>query len=169
MTFKKEIQVVRTETWHTLFLSTLRETGIIARAIEACGMSRQTVYNHYNSDDLFHDQWEKAIVDAAGLLEDEAWRRAHEGVNEPIIQNGQIIGFQRKYSDTLLIFLLKHIKPEKFGDKLMIRLDPDQAAILTKLNMTPAQAWQLFMENLRNEYIESGEVNDSSTPDTISS
>jgi hypothetical protein len=47
-------------------------------------------------------------------LEDEAVRRAYEGVERPVFQGGKQVGVVREYSDTLLIFLLKALRPEKY-------------------------------------------------------
>ena len=49
--------------------------------------------------------------------EDEAVRRAHDGVDEPVFYQGKACGVVRKYSDTLLIFLLKGRRPEKYRDR----------------------------------------------------
>ena len=51
------------------------------------------------------------------MLEAEAWRRAHDGIEEPILYKGQVVTHVRKYSDLLLMFLLKGLRPEKFRDK----------------------------------------------------
>jgi len=42
-------------------------------------------------------------------------RRARDGVEEPIFHQGKNVGTVRKYSDTLLIFLLKSHKPERYN------------------------------------------------------
>jgi hypothetical protein len=52
----------------------------------------------------------------ADALEDEANRRAREGVERPVYQGGKFVGAIREFSDTLLIFLLKGLKPEKFRE-----------------------------------------------------
>ena len=59
---------------------------------------------------------ENRAVDA---LEDEAVRRAYEGVERAVTVAGQreII---REYSDTLLIFLLKGARPERYRDNLRL-------------------------------------------------
>jgi hypothetical protein len=31
----------------------------------------------------------------------------HDGVHEPVFWEGQVVGYRRRYSDTLLMFLLK--------------------------------------------------------------
>ncbi len=48
--------------------------------------------------------------------EDEAVRRACEGVRKPVWYRGKIVSYKIEYSDRLLIALLKAYNPEKFGD-----------------------------------------------------
>jgi hypothetical protein len=62
--------------------------------------------------------FEDAAEEAADLLETEARRRALEGVEEPVFYQGQQCGTVHKYSDTLLIFLLKGCRPEKYVERV---------------------------------------------------
>ena len=55
-------------------------------------------------------------------LEDEAHRRAFEGVPEPVFHQGVECGSVRKYSDTLAIFLLKAHRPEKYRENSRMEL-----------------------------------------------
>ena len=55
---------------------------------------------------------------AADVLEREAWRRASEGVKQPVFYQGEVCGHVRKYSDVLLIFLLKGARPDKYREQL---------------------------------------------------
>lgn len=50
-------------------------------------------------------------------LEDEAVRRAHEGINKAVRYKGKIVGYETEFSDSLLIFTLKGGKPEKYKDR----------------------------------------------------
>ncbi|WP_254240927.1 terminase [Achromobacter insolitus] len=73
------------------------------------------------ADEEFAKAWDQAIRIATLGLEDEARRRAQEGVDEPVFYLGSQCGTVRKYSDTLLIFLLKahdHKYREKTGLEL---------------------------------------------------
>jgi len=54
----------------------------------------------------------------AEALEDEAVRRGHEGWGEPVFYQGQCVATVRKYSDTLLIFLLKGRKPQRYRERV---------------------------------------------------
>jgi hypothetical protein len=59
---------------------------------------------------------------AAEALEAEAIRRGFEGVEEPVgWYKGQPGGYITRYSDTLLIFLLKGALPNKYKDRMEFR------------------------------------------------
>lgn len=125
--------------WYKPFIAALRETGVIRDACEAAKIHRATAYQHKLDNPDFSKQWDEAIEDSADLLEREAVRRARIGVKEPVIHQGQMSGVWidsegervaegtpgarfvplciTKYSDTLLIFLLKGMRPKKWrGD-----------------------------------------------------
>lgn len=70
-------------------------------------------------------------------LEMEAFRRAREGVLEPVVANGRLIMdpadqtkplLVRKYSDGLTMFLLKGRKREIYGDKLPEKNDNEHSS-----------------------------------------
>jgi len=67
---------------------------------------------------LFAAAWDEALEIATGSLELEARRRAQKGVLEPVYYKGKKVGAVRKYSDTLLIFLLKAHRPDKYRDNV---------------------------------------------------
>ena len=50
-------------------------------------------------------------------LEDEAVRRAHDGIRKPVWYKGRIVGYETEYPDALLLALLKAGNPEKFRDR----------------------------------------------------
>jgi len=47
-------------------------------------------------------------------------RRGVEGVLEPVWYNGKIVGHRRRYSDVMLIFMLKARRPGTFRDNATI-------------------------------------------------
>ena len=99
------------------FLEALCTGASVQAACEAAKIGRRTVYDWRAADDDFALAWDQAIEAGTDLLEDEAKRRAFEGVEEPVFHGGQQCGTVRKYSDTLLIFLLKARRPEKFRER----------------------------------------------------
>ncbi|MCZ7539729.1 MAG: terminase [Anaerolineae bacterium] len=101
--------------WESKFLTALEESASVTAAAAAAGITRQNAYNHRRHDDSFAEKWSRALEIGIGTLEDEAVRRALEGVEEPIYQRGEYCGTINRYSDTLLIFLLKSHKPEVYN------------------------------------------------------
>lgn len=99
------------------FLELLGENGSITKSAEVAGIPRRTVYNWRDSDKAFAKKWDKSVDLGSDSLEDEATRRAYEGTLKPVFQGGVQVGEIREFSDTLLIFLLKARKPEKFKDR----------------------------------------------------
>lgn len=77
-----------------------------------------TAYEWRENDADFAAAWDRAKAIGMDALEDEATRRAFEGVDEPIVHMGIITDTVKKYSDTLAIFLLKGGKPEKYKDRV---------------------------------------------------
>lgn len=100
-------------------MSALAETGNVTLAASAAGVNRATPYRWRQDDPDFARAWEDAMEAAADKLEQEAWRRAVEGVEEPVYRGGKLVGTVRKYSDTLLIFLLKGARPHKYQDRVV--------------------------------------------------
>lgn len=101
------------------------ETGNVSKACQMCEVSRTAAYAHKEEDEDFSDAWDEAIVESIELMEAEARRRAVEGVLEPVYYQGEKVGLIRKYSDTLLMFLLKGKKPKEFRDNHSVLLGGD--------------------------------------------
>ena len=103
------------------FLKALAETGSVINAVRVAGTSRTRVYELRKIDPAFASAWDDAEAIAYDLLEEEARRRALEGVPQPLVSagklvrgdDGQPITIQR-YSDSLLLALLKtHQRPRR--------------------------------------------------------
>ena len=108
------------------FLRCLSEGKSVTFAANAIGVDRSQVYQWQHANPDFKAEWESALQAGTDKLEDEAWRRAHDGVDEPVFYQGQTCGVIRRYSDTLLIFTLKARRPEKFRDNVNISADDGQ-------------------------------------------
>jgi AcrR family transcriptional regulator len=89
----------------------------VAAAAKRAGVGRSTAYEWRSADADFAKAWDEAIEAGTDVLEDEAVRRAVEGTDEPVFYQGMVCGAVRRYSDTLLIFMLKARRPEKFKDR----------------------------------------------------
>jgi transglutaminase-like putative cysteine protease len=101
----------RTAKKKELFLKGLRADGRIICACEALGIPRTSVYEWREKDPAFAAEWDAAVEAMTENLEQEAYRRAYEGVSKPVYQGKELVGHVQEYSDTLTIFLLKARKP----------------------------------------------------------
>lgn len=112
----------RSKKWHEPFLEALRELGQVAAACRAAGVGRSLAYLHRQDDPEFAEAWDDAVQSGLDHLEEEAARRAVKGVERPVFHKGQPVGTVKEYSDTLLIFLLKGGRPEKYRDNHKVEL-----------------------------------------------
>lgn len=112
-----DTRTTRTLKKQEAFLDALRKAGNVSEACAAAGIPRRTVYDWRDADAAFAAAWEGALDEAADTMEREAFRRAVEGVEKPVFQGGEEVGRIRDYSDTLLIFLLKAARPEKYRER----------------------------------------------------
>lgn len=104
-------------TWKPAFIERLRETANVSRSAKDAGISRQAAYQERERSESFRKAWDDAMEEALDYLEEEARRRAYEGTVEPVVSAGRHVADVRRYSDTLLIFLLKGRRKEVFGDR----------------------------------------------------
>jgi hypothetical protein len=120
------------------FLTAFAKVGNIRMAAQMAKCARASHYL-WMKDPEYAKRYEEAADEACDLLEAEARRRAEHGIEEPVVHKGRLcfrpvldeqgrvvldddgqpkmVPFTiRRYSDTLLIFLLKALKPEKYRD-----------------------------------------------------
>ena len=131
----------RAAVWQTKFLTALHATGSVTKACHAAHVQRSTAYRariaaengraKRNEDqatdgmtapawvlyDDFAARWDAALDAAVDALEDEARRRAMDGIDRPITYQGEITGTYKEYSNPLLITLLKAHRPEKYRER----------------------------------------------------
>lgn len=130
--------------WKPIFLEALRNMPVISHACDAAGIARSTAWRQYQDDEEFKAAWDDAMETAIDKAEQEAYRRAVDGWNEPVIDKGRLAwayerkvseeGIEsfspvldangqpvpltiRKRSDSLLQFVLKGRRRNVYGDK----------------------------------------------------
>ena len=91
--------------------------GSIRKAAQAAGVSRNNHGRWIKGDEKYVAAFEAAKEVACEVLEDEARRRAVDGVEEPIYYQGVRVGCRQVRSDILLMFLLKGANPEKYRER----------------------------------------------------
>lgn len=106
--------------WRPAFLKAFAETGLVIEAAKKAKVSRSNVYDERQRNETFALAWAEIEEWTTEEMEQEAQRRAVRGVEEPIFYKGEIQGSVRKFSDTLLIFLLKARKPEVYRENVKV-------------------------------------------------
>jgi hypothetical protein len=140
------------------FLSAYAKCGNITRAAQMADIARQTHYDWLAVDDAYKAAFAAADEEAGDYLEAEARRRAVEGWEEPVFHQGMEVGAVRKYSDSLLIFLMKGSKPEKYKDRVQSDVKATVDATITqKPDLSKLSDEELIqLEQLLNKTAQSG-------------
>ena len=105
-----------TDKRYDLFLAELAVDGNVSRSANAAGVDRSNAYQRRLKNPEFSRRWDDAIEAATDAIEAEARRRAVEGVEEPVYYKGQECGRIRRYSDSLLLALLRAKRPQEYRD-----------------------------------------------------
>lgn len=128
---------------------TANQRAFLAAYVELCSLTRaaasseQSRTNHYRwlrENEEYAAAFRVAKEEAADSLEDEAVRRAYEGVEKPVTIAGErdII---REYDTTLLIFLLKGMRPEKYRENRNVYMSGgDGGPVKTEVKLTLVEA-----------------------------
>ena len=123
------------------FLIVLAQTGNPSVACRASTMTRREINLLREEDPDFAMAFQDAMDEAADMLEAEAWRRALEGVAEPVVKAGKPVFDPttgeaitvRRYSDALLMLLLRGSKPGKFMSRPAASGRDDAAQIIKEI------------------------------------
>lgn len=113
------MRTIRTAEKEAAFLDALSDAGgNVSLACKIAGFSRRAAYEWREEAPEFARLWDAAVENGTDALEDEALRRAHDGTLKPVFFQGVACGEIREYSDTLMIFMLKARRPDKFKDRV---------------------------------------------------
>lgn len=120
MTSRVDLSTITTEEKQK-FVDGLAEGLSVIDAAGTTGRARQSFYRLREGDPEFASAWKTAYAEGTDLLEKEAERRALEGVSRRSYdKDGNLIREEQVYSDTLMIFMLKARRPNKFRDRVAI-------------------------------------------------
>lgn len=100
-----------------VFFKELEASSNSTRSCLAAGFDRSAIYVRSAKDPEFKVRYEEARQRGLDSWEDEVARRAFNGHYKPVWYNGQIVGEEQVFSDTLAMFLLRGGKPEKYKDR----------------------------------------------------
>lgn len=101
-----------------LFIEVLADTGCVETAAGAVRMSAQGAYalRRAPGGEAFAAAWQAALQQGALKLVDVAFTRALKGTEEPVFdRDGNVIGHKTRYSERLMMFLLRAHLPERYA------------------------------------------------------
>ncbi len=85
--------------------------GNTKEVLEKAGVPQRTHYHWIKTDPIYAEVYRKQHDRSMEVLEDECLRRAVHGIEEPVFHGGKEVGTRLKYSDNLLMFLMKKRDP----------------------------------------------------------
>ena len=135
---KKQQHKKRLNANQRAFLAAYAKCGNITTAAEIAKVDRSRHYR-WRENPEYAEAFGLATEEAAQRLEAEARRRAEEGVEEPVFYKGKKCGVIRKYSDTLLIFLLKGAMPDKYKERTSTELTGAGGKPITVSFISPSE------------------------------
>lgn len=131
--------------WTAPFLAALREWPVLAHAAQAAGIDRSTAWRRMQSDPEFKRAVDEAMEAGVDRAEQEAFRRAVVGFEEPVVSHGRLVYRTRrvvredgsadveqlldedgqpvpltvrKHSDALLALVLKGRRKSVYADRV---------------------------------------------------
>lgn len=83
--------------WQEAFLLALTEYPVVSYAARAVGISYRQAYKTREKDEDFAKAWEEALEQGIDRAEQEAFRRAVVGFEEPVIDKGRLAYRYERY------------------------------------------------------------------------
>lgn len=83
--------------WKPIFLAALAELPVITHACRAAGIERSTAWRARDADEEFAKAWDDAMEQGVDRAEQEAFRRAVVGFEEPVIDKGRLAYRYERY------------------------------------------------------------------------
>lgn len=105
------------------FLRCFEACASVTQAARWAKVVRRTHYDWLEQSETYRAAFERATTIAGRALEDEAVRRAHEGLRKAIRYKGRVVGWETEYSDSLMLALLKGFLPDKYKDRTDLRVN----------------------------------------------
>lgn len=138
-----------------LFLEVYKERGAVSESCKAVGLTYPQLNQLVNSRENFRKRYDEATEIAFDKIEQEAYRRAVDGVKKTIYYKGEAIGEETVYSDRLLEALLRGFRRKNYGtsqvevsgrDGGAIEVSSAREALAAKLGVTIDNTTQQVVE-----------------------
>lgn len=86
--------------WKPVFFEALRNVPVVRHACEVAGIGRTTAYEARERDESFAKAWDDAMEEGIDRAEQEAFKRAVVGFEEPVIDKGRLAYRYERYVDS---------------------------------------------------------------------
>lgn len=107
------------------FLGALLDSQcMVAIACKVSGLSRTHAIKLRNKISAFDELWTQIYDDITDVIENTAYKRAVEGIEEPVYYKGELVDTKLVYSDSLLTLLLQSRRPEVYKQRAAIETTP---------------------------------------------
>lgn len=123
---------------HNIFFAELAKHGLVATAARTAEIDRSNAYKLRDADPEFAERWLEALELYADGLEEAAHRRAVEGIPKGVWHQGQQVGEELQYSDSLLLAMIKAKRKREYGDASKIELTGADGGAL-KVEQSPTE------------------------------
>lgn len=141
-----------------LFIESMRQYGIVTVAADYAGITRQSAHKWRRLDKAFAAQWKEAKSISFGLLEKAANERARVGWEEEVYGKGGYVGTRKRYSDTILMFLMKAGNKKRYGDSHTVQQNISGSLGVRKAgDLTKEELLAIVQEGKANGKIKNGD------------
>lgn len=85
--------------WKPIFLQALRTVPVVTHAATAAGIERSTAWRARQENEQFAQDWDDAMEAGIDRAEQEAFRRAVVGFEEPVVHQGRLQFLYERYEE----------------------------------------------------------------------
>lgn len=150
---RRNLAVLNTVTADKLyiFLTALSDKGNVSLSCLKSHLSLSAVQKCKEKWAWFYEAWHDAMQFAVDSIEEEAIRRARDGVERNIYFKGDVVGTEQVYSDSLMAKLLEAKKPAEYNKQQVEQNNTKSVQIENVIQIT-------LPNNQRDNIIEEKEV-----------
>ena len=124
-----------------IFLDVFRQHNRMTEALEAAGVTRQTVMNHLDNDPDFAEAMQEARLAYRDRVHETLYHVAIEGVDEPIVggkERDHIVGYTRKYYERTLLAEARRVDPD-YKERSEVDMNHRGGVLVAPAEVSPEQ------------------------------
>ncbi len=113
-----------------IYLDALKYSGAYISAAQAVGCNEKEIASYRRENPEFQALCDDVLALYGQEFIAEAKRRAVDGWENPVIggrNKDEVVAYERKYSDSLMLAFLKRVDPEGFKDRTSVKVEASVA------------------------------------------